>query len=346
MRRFCCTLALIAPLATPALADDWADCKGNNYDVVVMSCTKLIDSGSLSEADKASALGSRAWGYKGRGEYDKALADWQACAQATPQDAYCPAGLADLALGQGNYDESVKQADIAIGMSPKYTWPMAVKGAALRAKGMYDQSIAALDQAVKLDPRYTYALYQRGLSYSNKEDYEKAISDYSKALLIDKTYNDVRSSRAYAYFASGNIEKATADIDKVIQDNPADHYSWALRGYMTVLQETGDAAKAAADLDKAISMNANTDWYYTYRSLANIKLGKLDLAKADLDRTLAKYPKAIEDNTYLGMLKEKQNDKPGAIAAYRVALESSATGVDSRRCQEEALNRLAELDSQ
>jgi hypothetical protein len=62
------------------LADDWADCKGNNYDLVVMSCTKLIDSGSLSPVDKASALGSRACGFKGRGEYGKALADWQACA--------------------------------------------------------------------------------------------------------------------------------------------------------------------------------------------------------------------------------------------------------------------------
>lgn len=346
MRRLFCTLALILPFASPALADDSADCKSNNYDLVVAACTKLIDGGQLSDTDKASALGSRAWGYKGRGEYDKALTDWQACAKLTPNDSYCPAGLADLAMAQGNYDEAVKQADIAIGMNAKYTWPMALKGASLRAKGQYDQSIEALDQALKIDPRYTYALYQRGLSYSNKEEYEKAISDYSKALLIDKTYNDVRSSRAYSYFASGAFDKASADIDKVIQDNPGDHYSWALRGYMVVLQEKGDAAKAAADFDKAIAMNANTDWYYTYRALANIKLGKLDLAKADLDRTIAKYPKAIEDNTYLGMLKEKQNDKPGAIAAYRVALESSATGIDSRRCQEEALNRLSELDAQ
>jgi tetratricopeptide (TPR) repeat protein len=101
-----------------------------------------------------------------------------------------------------------------------------------------------------------------------------------------------------------------------------------------------------ADLDKAIGMSPNVDWYYTYRALANIKLDKLDLAKADLDRIIAKYPKSIEDNTYLGMLKEKQGDKAGAVAAYRVALESSATGIDSRRAQEQALARLAELDSQ
>ena len=320
----------VAVTAPPTLegTDLWAACKGNDFDLVVELCTKLIDSGSLNPVDKASALGSRGWGFKGRGEYDKALADWQACATETPQDAYCPAGFADLAFAQANYDEAIKQADIAIDMSPKYTWPIAIKGASLRMKGLYDPSIEALDQAIKIDPRYTYALYQRGLSYSNKEDYKKAISDYSKALLIDKTYNDVRSSRAYSYFASGNIEKATADIDKVIQNNPSDHYSWALRGYMTVLQESADAGKSAADFDKAIVLSSNVDWYYTYRALANIKLGKLDLAKADLDRTLAKWPKAIEDNTYLGMLKEKLGDKAGAIAAYRVAVESLASGVE------------------
>jgi tetratricopeptide (TPR) repeat protein len=346
MRRLCCSFLVLAGLVAPATADDQADCKSNNYDLVIMACTKLIDSGTLSPVDKASALGSRAWGYKGRGEYDKAFADWQSCAAETPNDAYCPAGLADLAFAQANYDEAVKQADIAIGMSPKYTWPMAMKGASLRMKGLYDQAIGVLDEALKLDPRYTYALYQRGLANSSKEDYEKAIADYSKALLIDKTYNDVRSSRAYAHFASGKLDKALADIDKVIELNPTDHYSWALRGYMTVLQENADAAKSVADLDKAIGMSPNVDWYYTYRALANIKLDKLDLAKADLDRIIAKYPKSIEDNTYLGMLKEKQGDKAGAVAAYRVALESSATGIDSRRAQEQALARLAELDSQ
>ena len=61
---------------------------------------------------------------------------------------------------------------------------------------------------------------------------------------------------------------------------------------------------------------------------------------------LAKYPKSIEDNTYLGMLKEKQSDTAGAIAAYRLALETAATGLDGRRAQEQALNRLAELDTQ
>jgi tetratricopeptide (TPR) repeat protein len=346
MRRLCCSLLALACFAAPAAADDQADCKSNNYDLVITSCTKLIDSGTLSPVDKASALGSRAWGYKGRGEYDKALADWQACATETPNDAYCPAGLADLAFAQGNYDEAVKQADTAIGMSPKYTWPMAMKGASLRMKGLYDQAIGVFDEALKIDPRYTYVLYQRGLAYSSKEDYPKAISDYSKALLIDKTYNDVRSSRAYAHYASGNLDKALVDIDKVIQDNPNDHYSWALRGYMTVLQDNADAAKSAADLDKAIGMNPNVDWYYSYRALANIKLDKLDAAKADLDRVIAKYPKSIEDNTYLGMLLEKKGDKAGAIAAYRIALESSASGVDSRRAQEQALARLSELDTQ
>ncbi len=346
MRRLSCSIALSLMLASPAFADDQADCKGNNFDLVVMACSKLIDSGSLNPADRASALGSRAWGFKGRGEYDKALADWTACAAETPNDAYCPAGLADLAFAQANYDEAVSQADIAIGMSPKYTWPMALKGASLRMKGLYDQSVAALDQALKLDPRYTYALYQRGLSHSNKEDFEKAISDYSKALLIDKTYNDVRASRAYAHFAAGSLDKAMVDINKVIEVNPGDHYSWALRGYMAILQENADAPKAAADLEKAIGISATVDWYYTYRALAYIKSDKLDLAKADLDRIIAKYPKSIEDNTYLGQLKEKQNDKAGAIAAYRIALESAATGIDSRRAQEQALNRLAELDNE
>ncbi|MEZ5925723.1 MAG: tetratricopeptide repeat protein [Hyphomicrobiaceae bacterium] len=346
MRRLLSSFAVLSLMTVPALADDQADCKSNNYDLVVLSCTKLIDSGSLSPVDKASALGSRAWGYKGRGEYDKALADWQACEAETPNDAYCPAGLADLAYAQANYDEAVKQADLAIGKSPKYTWPMAVKGASLRLKGLYSQSIETLNQALKLDPRYTYALYQRGLSYSNNEDYEKAVSDFSKVLLIDNTYNDARSSRAYSHFAAGNLDKAIADIDKSIESNPSDHYSWALRGYMVVLQETGDAAKASADLEKAIALNAGVDWYYTYRAFAYIKAGKLDQAKADLDRVIAKYPKSIEDNTYLGMLKEKQGDTAGAIAAYRIALESAATGVDGRRAQEQALDRLAALDSQ
>ena len=259
MRRLCCTLAFIATFATPALADDWADCKGDDYDLVV---TVLYEADQL-RLRSARPTRPRRWAVapgatRVAAEFDKALADWQACAAETPQDAYCPAGFADLAFAQANYDEAIKQADIAVGISPKYTWPMAIKGASLRLKGLYDQSIETLDQALKIDPRYTYAIYQRGLSLSNKEDYEKAISDYSKVLLIDKTYNDARSSRAYAYFAAGKLDKALADIDKVIVDNPNDHYSCALRGYMLVLQDNADVAKSAADLEKAISLSPTT----------------------------------------------------------------------------------------
>ena len=345
VRRLCLVVASAGLFATSAVADDQSDCKSNDANLVVKACTKLIKSGKLSAVDKASVLGSRGWAYRILSDYEKSRADWQACAELTPEDGYCSAGFADLALAQSNYDEAISQADIAMARKPKYTWPMAIKGTSLRLKGRYAEAIQSFDQAIEIDSRYTYALYQRGLAYSNNEEFEKAISDYTSALLIDEGYNDARSSRAYANFASGNFELAMTDVNRVIGANPNDHYSWALRGYMAILQETGDAGQAAADLETAIGLSTTVDWYYTYRGLAYIKLGKLDLAKADLDRIIAKYPKSIEDNTYLGMLMEARGDTASAITAYHVALESAPSGIDSRRAQEQALSRLAELDS-
>jgi len=145
-------LVLLVALPAPAWADfaqDNRQCGGDpNPDIEIGGCTRLIQSGRFNNKNLAIIFNNRGTGYSRKGEYDRAIRDFDAALRLKPDDA-----------------------------SAFYN-----RGIAYYGKGQYDQAIRDFTEAIRLKPDYTSAYGNRGLAYAKLGRRDKAIADYRKAI--------------------------------------------------------------------------------------------------------------------------------------------------------------------
>src|SRR5215831_3580569 len=150
-------LALLA--ATPAAAQqeqelpsEWTLClnAGNVYppDIVADGCTAVISSRDHNPRELAVAFTNRGLAYRAQGDFDRAIADY----------------------------------DAAIKLDPGYAVAFNNRGAARRDQGEYDRAIADYTEALRFDPRNAAIFTNRGAAYGDKGDFNRAIADYDEAL--------------------------------------------------------------------------------------------------------------------------------------------------------------------
>ena len=152
----------------------------NNYstkqwDEIIADCTKTIE---LIPKD-AAAYKKRGAAYHAKGDYDKAIADFNNMMLSSNFDAYY------------------------------------CRGAAYAGKGDYDKAIADFNNMIALDPNDSLGYFARGfLVYNAKGDYEKAIADYTKTIELLPEWDMPYTYRGQAYEAIGEKSKAEADFQK------------------------------------------------------------------------------------------------------------------------------------
>jgi len=105
-------------------------------DIQIGGCTALIDSGIEPPRVLVIAYNNRGNAYAAKGEYDRAVQD---------------------------YDQSIK-------LNPNYARAFNNRGVAYQKKGDYDRAINDFDDAIKLDPNYASAFANRAQTYLNKGD--------------------------------------------------------------------------------------------------------------------------------------------------------------------------------
>jgi len=152
----------------------------NNYstkqwDEIIADCTKTIE---LMPKD-AAAYKKRGSAYHAKGDYDKAIADFNNMMLSSNYDSYY------------------------------------CRGAAYAGKGDYDKAIADFNNMIALDQDDSLGYFTRGfLVYDAKGDYEKAIADYTKSIELLPKWDMPYTYRGQAYEAIGEKSKAEADFQK------------------------------------------------------------------------------------------------------------------------------------
>ncbi len=144
-------------------------------DAVIYHCTTVIKSGEGGNAAQSSAHLSRGNMYRRKGQYDRALDD---------------------------YDESLR-------LDPTDRAPtLTSRGNAWRGKHEYDRAIADHTEAIRLDPDYAIAYGNRGNVWSDKGQWDKAIADYNKAIALDPKFYDALYNRGLAWQAKNDRARA------------------------------------------------------------------------------------------------------------------------------------------
>ena len=187
MRRLLLIALAITLSATAVSANRYSDCKQTrNVDRQIRGCTQIIERGRREpRQNRFGAHFSRASAYLGRGELDRAIADFNAAIAIKPRYRLAYVGRGDAHDRKGDHDRAIADFNKAIALEPNQSLSYVSRGLAYLKKGEYDRGIGDLTKALKLNPKSFDAYHFRGVAYGNKHEYDRTIADLTKALGIN-----------------------------------------------------------------------------------------------------------------------------------------------------------------
>jgi len=209
-RRSLTALLILFSVPPCVAADVRKDCVSGQID----ACTQILQS---NPAD-FNALANRAIGFRVRGEYDRAITDFDAAVGINPGIAglYLERGLAYEAKGE--HLPAIRDFSEAIERGPKLVQAHFGRAMAYQANGQRDLSIADMDNAMRLDRNMVAALYmQRGNQLRAIRQYDEAIAAFDRTIEINAAWPLAWCGRAASFDDKGDSERATADYRKCIE---------------------------------------------------------------------------------------------------------------------------------
>ena len=317
-----------------AIATDWNDCsQGENNDKGIRGCTSIINSGGHKGHE--SAYYNRGAAYQTKGDYDRAIADYDQVIRLNPEAvrAYNNRGVAYNA--KGDHHRAIADYDQAIRLNPENDKSYNNRGVTYQRKGDHDRAIADYDQAIRLNPELAKAYDNRGTAYAKKGDRGRAIADYDEAIRLGPKSADPYYHRGNAYQKQGDLSRAIADYDQAIRLNPKSAYAYYNRG--NAYQKRGDHNRAIADYDQALRLNPSAAGAYYNRGNAYQQKGDLNRAIADYDQALRQNPKSANAYNNRGNAYQKKGDHDRAIADYDQALRINPNLPDAADMRREAI---------
>src|ERR1051326_2853861 len=96
---------------------------------------------------------------------------------------------------KGEYDKAIKDYDEAIRLDPKFHQAFNNRSVSWRDKKEYDKAIEDCNEAIRLEPKYALAYANRAAAWKLKKDLDQAIKDYDEAIRLDPKFTRYFYSR-------------------------------------------------------------------------------------------------------------------------------------------------------
>src|SRR5262249_38857129 len=164
-------------------ADNWDDCKSDPPDTTIRGCTRVISNSRETPHNRAVAFSNRGRAYRIKGDWDRAMADYNESLELDPR-------LSNAHLG---------------------------RGLVLAHRENYDLAIEEYDKAIELDPDNAWAYGDRGWVHNWRGEDTRAITDYTKAIELDPTEAYFFNGRCWAYYLLGDLDHALSDCKGAIE---------------------------------------------------------------------------------------------------------------------------------
>ena len=248
--------------------------------------------------------------------YQSAVVDSDVAIQFASADknssaAYHTRGVARAALG--DYDNAIADFDAAIRLNPETAMSYLDRGFATDALGEKDAAKADFEKATRIYGDLAENYYKDGRGKNDGRAYEAAMDSFDKTIRLNPEYASAYSNRALSQNALGrrelrreNPEKAKyhlrgaiADCTEAIRLNPKYTAAYNNRGLAKYRlgQSESDCGNsqeaerhyqaAIADLDNAIQLNPKHVKAHRNRGYVKEKLGQQEAAEADFEKAKA-----------------------------------------------------------
>jgi tetratricopeptide (TPR) repeat protein len=142
---------------------------------------------------------------------------WLTVTRAFPYPRSDPMAHNNLGVAyyhKGEWDKAIAEYQKAVSLRPRYADAHNNLGAAYVAKGMFDEAIAAHKQALAIRPDLLRAHLNLGVSYNKKGELDKAIEAYKAVVALDEEYAAAHTYLAIAYYKKGDYRLAIEHCDR------------------------------------------------------------------------------------------------------------------------------------
>jgi tetratricopeptide (TPR) repeat protein len=225
-----------------ATDDDRATCLKMSGDVAIAACSRAITSNGH---DVGWFYGKRGIEYGKKGEYDRAIQEFDEAIRLDPTVALFLNHRGDTFRDKGDYDRAFRDYDEAIRLDPNDALSFIHRGRAFQQKGDHGRAIQDFADAIRLDPKNAFAFNDRGRAFLSKGDYDRAMQDFDEAIRLDPKNTLYFNTRGDAFLSKGIYDRAMQDFDEAIRLDPTmrSHSQCAAtllseRVIMTALSET------------------------------------------------------------------------------------------------------------
>jgi tetratricopeptide (TPR) repeat protein len=135
---------------------------------------------------KASALNARASAWVLKGEYGRAIADYDEAIRPRP---HCLGILynnrAETRLLAGDIWQAIEDCDLAIQLDPKLPDSYFIRGRAKMCQEAFDKALADFQEAIRMKPKYARAYLEMSAAYAALGDAQQAEENRAKAFDLD-----------------------------------------------------------------------------------------------------------------------------------------------------------------
>ena len=215
---------MLAHAAYAQSTSDLEQCKAitNNPDLAIKFCTRAIESGKLSPAERAQAYLSRGVEWAGKNDYDRAISDY----------------------------------DAALGIDPKLADAIHNRGIAWAHKGNPDRAITDFDAALRLQPKDAGIYHSRAVEWTVKGDYKRALADYDTVVRLDPKASGISFSRARTLFYAADYPRAVEEFERAQKLEPSDYAAI----WLYLARKRGNTAGAEDLLDQGTRSSQRGGW--------------------------------------------------------------------------------------
>jgi tetratricopeptide (TPR) repeat protein len=315
-----------------------------NWDQAIALANQAI--GVIPESPAAYLARGRA--YNGKGEYDKAIKDFDWVATQPPKDLVIQAIRAaaythrSFALYEkGQYLPAVDSAYLATLEKGDYFDAHFHRARAYVARSEWDKAIRSLDRAIQISPNSGEAYSERGFAYGGKGNFDQCIADQKKALELNQNLPQAFQRRGAAFLGKKDFEAALRDLQQALTLKPDFADALCDRALLHAMRK--DMATALTDLDSAIRSNPKLARAHYLRGQAYISKGDPDAALKNFDQAINLKPDAANycgrGFAYIG---KKDFDK--AAEDFTKALEIDPKMINAYTGRIQAFGKLNKME--
>jgi tetratricopeptide (TPR) repeat protein len=197
----------------------------SNADQAIVACSVVITKQLVEQDDLAAALKNRGNAYDDKGQYDRALEDYNQALTIKPDDAATFNSRGTTHSAMGHYDLAIRDYDQAIKLNPASVMAFNNRCFAKALAGQGEQALADCNESLRIKPKNPGALASRGFVYLKLKRYEAAMVDYDAELRVSPGDPYSLFGRGIAKLIRGDLRGGDADIvaAQAIRPDIADH---------------------------------------------------------------------------------------------------------------------------